>query len=122
MSMRWYIVHAYSNFEKKVAEVVGVSYGWEKTLAQFGVNTILMPPSSPLVGALKESSRWHVVYDDGVALVFRQQTGGKAVSAAGTDGVRVHPDGAGDRGSGRGREATKTQASDQPKFEIKAKT
>ena len=28
-------------------------------------------PDTPLAGALKESSRWRVVYDDGIALVFR---------------------------------------------------
>ena len=42
-------------------------------------------PSAPLAGALKESSRWRVVYDDGVALVFRpyrRTPRGKPVSAA----------------------------------------
>lgn len=111
-----------TDFEKKVTDVVSVNYAWEKTLAQFGIDTILMPPGSPLTGALKESSRWRVVYDDGVALVFRQRTRGKTVSAAGTDGVPGLPDGAGDSGSGRGREATKTQATDQLKFETKSKT
>ena len=48
-----------------------MKYGWEKTLGRFGVNTILLPPDAPLAGALKESSRWRVVYDDGVALIFR---------------------------------------------------
>jgi hypothetical protein len=111
-----------TDFEKKVADVVSVNYGWDKTLAQFGVDTILMPPSSPLTGALKESSRWRVVYDDGVALVFRQKTGGQTISAAGTDGPSRRPNRAGDGGSGRGREATKTQASDQLNLEIKSKT
>ena len=60
---------------------------------EFGVNTILMPPSSPLTGALKESSRWRVVYDDGVSLVFRQRTGGETISAAGTDGPSKAPTG-----------------------------
>lgn len=109
-------------FEKKVDEVVSVNYGWEKTLAQFGVNTILMPPSSPLTGALKESSRWRVVYDDGVSLVFRQKAGGETVSAAGTDGPSKSSNRTGAGGSGRGREATKTQTSDQIVFETKSKT
>ena len=30
-----------------------------------------MPPDAPLTGALKESSTWRVVYDDGIAVVFR---------------------------------------------------
>jgi len=112
-----------ADFEKKVADVVSVNYGWDKTLAQFGVDTILMPPGSPLTSVLKESSRWRVVYDDGVALVFRQRTGGEAVSAAaGTDEIKGFPARHIGGGSGRGREATKTQASDQPNLENRSKT
>jgi len=88
-------------FGKKYLDVLQVNYGWEKTLARFGVDTILMPPSTPLAGALKESARWHVVYDDGVAVVFRSTKAGKApVSVTAGDGT------------GRDREVTKTQASD----------
>jgi hypothetical protein len=91
------------DFEEKCLAVLGVKYDWEKTLDGFGVNTILLPPSAPLAGALKESSRWRVVYDDGVALVFRftQKTAGESNSAA-TGG-----------GTGRDREVTKTEARDR---------
>jgi hypothetical protein len=67
------------DFEEHYIDVLNVKYGWEKTLGRFGVDTILMPPSAPLTGALKESSRWQVVYDDGIALVFRSTQ--KAASA-----------------------------------------
>ena len=33
-----------------------VSYDWEKTLGRFGIDTILLPPSAPLAGAVKESA------------------------------------------------------------------
>ena len=91
------------DFEQKCADVLNVKYDWEKTLTGFGVDTILLPPSAPLAGALKESSRWRVVYDDGVALVFRsaQKSAGEPISAA-TGG-----------GRGRDREVTKTEASDR---------
>jgi hypothetical protein len=91
------------DFEEKCMGVLNVKYDWEKTLAGFGVDTILLPPNSPLAGALKESSRWRVVYDDGVALVFRpaRKTAGESISAA-TGG-----------GTGRDREVTKTEARDQ---------
>jgi hypothetical protein len=59
------------DFEEKCIDVLSVKYGWEKTLNQFGIDTILMPPSAPLSGALKESRNWRVVYDDGISLVFR---------------------------------------------------
>ncbi len=45
-----------TEFNKKYLDVLQVNDGWEKTLARFGVNTILMPPSTPLAGALKESA------------------------------------------------------------------
>ena len=91
------------DFEEKCIAVLNVKYDWEKTLGGFGVDTILLPPSAPLAGALKESSRWRVVYDDGIALVFRSapKTAGESISAA-TGG-----------GTSRDREVTKTEARDQ---------
>lgn len=100
------------DFENNYVDVLNVKYDWEKTLGKFGVNTILLPPTAPLTGALKESSRWHVVYDDGIALVFRANNrGGVQVSAA-------------DQGSGEGRdrEVTKTEARDQAITVTKPKT
>jgi len=91
------------DFEEKCSAVLAVKYDWEKTLDGFGVDTILLPPGAPLAGALKETSRWRVVYDDGVALVFRsaQKIAGESISAATRDGT------------GRDREVTKTEASDR---------
>lgn len=91
-----------TEFNKKYLDVLQVNYGWEKTLARFGVDTVLMPPSTPLAGALKESAHWRVVYDDGVAVVFRPAQTRRQAQVSVT---------AGD-GASRGREATKTQASD----------
>ena len=92
------------DFSRKYLDVLQVNYGWEQTLARFGVNTVLMPPGTPLAGALKESARWRVVYDDGVAVVFRSarsSTAGAPLSVASGGG------------EGRDREVTKTQASDR---------
>jgi len=100
------------DFETKLLDVLNVNYGWDQTLARFGVDTVLMPPNSPLTGALKESSRWRVVYDDGVALVFRakgQPSGDRASAVIGG-------------GIGRGREVTKTPTSDRPITELGSKT
>jgi hypothetical protein len=92
------------DFENKYIDVLNVKYDWEQILDGFGVNTILLPPSAALSGVLKESSRWRVVYDDGVALIFRSNTKavGKPTSAAAFSG-----------GAGRDREVTKTSAGDQ---------
>jgi hypothetical protein len=100
------------DFEHQLLDVLNVNDGWDKTLARFGVDTILMPPNSPLTGALKESSRWRVVYDDGVALVFRPRARGVEERVSAAMGV----------GGGRDREVTKTQASDRPITETKSKT
>jgi len=101
------------DFEEKYYDVLNVKYGWEKTLRGFGVDTILMPPDAPLSGALKESSRWRLVYDDGIALVFR--------SDSRTVGVQVSVAQAGG-GEGRDREITKTLASDPAITATKPKT
>lgn len=91
-------------FEEKYVDVLNVKTGWEKTLARFGVDTILLPPDAPLTGALKESSRWRVVYDDGISLVFRSSTKPRGI----TGPVTAACDGA-----GRDREITKTEARDR---------
>ena len=90
-----------NDFEEKYIDVLKVKYGWEKTLGRFRIDTILLSPDAPLAGALKESSRWRVVYDDGVALVFRK-------NADPGNLAQVSYTGNGE-GSGRDREVTKTQ-------------
>lgn len=102
-----------ADFGLKYLDVLGVKYGWEKDLRKFGVDTILLPVSAPLAGALKESSRWRVVYDDGISVIFRFDG-----AAAGTqNSITATGDGA-----GRDREVTKTQVRDRSITEIKPKT
>jgi len=100
-------------FEQKYLDVMNVKYDWETTLGHFGIDTILLPPTMPLAGALKESSRWRVVYDDGVALVFRP-----SVRNAGDVVSSTLPGG----GKGRDREVTKTEAHDPLITDGKSKT
>jgi len=102
-----------TDFAKKYVEVLQINYGWDKTLAGFGVDTVLMPPGAPLAGALKESAHWRVVFDDGVSVVFRsarKTVGGSTSVAVGA-------------GSGRDREITKTEVSDRTiTYQNKSKT
>ena len=58
-------------FGQKYVDVMNVKYDWQQTLDHYGVDTILLPTDAPLAGALKESRRWRVAYDDGMAIVFR---------------------------------------------------
>jgi hypothetical protein len=101
------------DFDNKYLDVLNVRNGWEKTLSRFGINTILLPPDAPLAGALKESSRWKVVYDDHISLVFRPSAkawGGAVPVTASCDG------------RSRDREITNTGASDRPITNTKSKT
>jgi hypothetical protein len=102
-----------ANFGLQYLDVLAVKYDWEKTLRKFGVDMILLPVSTPLAGALKETSRWRVVYDDGISLVFRL-----ADPAAGTQ-ISITSTG---NGAGRDREVTKTQVRDRSITETKPKT
>jgi hypothetical protein len=58
-------------FGQDYIDVLDVKYNWQQTLDRYGVDTILMPCNAALTGALKESRRWRVAYDDGMAIVFR---------------------------------------------------
>ncbi len=91
-----------TQFETAVLAAQDARQGWESTLGRFGINTILLPPRAPLTRVLKECVRWRLVYDDGVALVFRKSPG-QGDSAATAGG-----------GMGRDREITKIEASDRP--------
>lgn len=93
-----------ADFENQYTDVLNLKYDWEKTLQGYGIDTVLMPPYAPLASALKECRQWRVVYDDGVALVFRRSgmTAGEAISAIDWGG-----------NTGRDREVTKTEERDQ---------
>ena len=58
-------------FGQDYIDVMNVKYTWQQTLDRYGVDTILLPADAALAGALKESRRWRVAYDDGMAIVFR---------------------------------------------------
>ena len=58
-------------FGEKYLDVMRVKCDWEQNLNQYAVDTILLPVDESLAGALKQSQKWRVVYDDGMAIVFR---------------------------------------------------
>ena len=59
-------------FDEKYLDLLNVKYGWEKTLDRYDIDTILLSPRLALTSTLKISPDWRVVYDDGVAVVFRR--------------------------------------------------
>jgi hypothetical protein len=60
-----------ADFAGKYIKAMGAQAGWDRYLSRYGVETVLLPPDAPLAGALKQSGAWHLIYDDGVALIFR---------------------------------------------------
>ncbi len=103
-----------ADFVQKAIDAQNVKDGWDRTLARFGVDTVLLPPSMPLAGALKLSNRWQEVYDDGVAVLFRSSRAAvaDAAQAAAPTTSRVSAIPAMDRGISRDREVTKPEAGD----------
>ena len=57
---------------------MNVKYGWEKTLDKYDIDTIALSPKFALTSTLKISRDWRVVYDDGVAVVFRRAVSGQS--------------------------------------------
>jgi hypothetical protein len=67
---------------------MNAKFDWEKTLARYSIDMVLLPVDAPLASTLKESGRWRVAYDDKVAILFRKvETPGRNTRAAGE--VRV---------------------------------
>lgn len=58
------------DFERQYIDILNVNYKWQATLDRYCVDTILLSAGSSLAGAVKESRRWRVAYDDGIAIVF----------------------------------------------------
>ena len=92
-----------SKFVEKYLDIVTVNYNWQRYLNEYDVDTVLLPVNAPLAGALKESSRWHVTYDDGDAIVFR--TNARPESPRFSSAIRG--------GKDRDRKITNTQTSDR---------
>jgi hypothetical protein len=57
-------------FVRHYLNILGVKYDWETQLAHYGVDRILLSTKSAMAGAVKQSPRWKVTYDDGIALIF----------------------------------------------------
>jgi hypothetical protein len=54
-------------------DIVGGKHDWEKKLAKFEIDSILLPVTSSMSTTLKESGRWVPVYDDGIAILFHSR-------------------------------------------------
>jgi hypothetical protein len=61
-------------FVREYLDILGVKYNWEAQLDRYGVDTLLLSTKSAMAGAVKQSARWKVAYDDGTAILFQPAT------------------------------------------------
>jgi hypothetical protein len=69
-------------FVRKYLDILGVKHDWQGKLDRYGVDTILLSTESPMAGAVKQSARWKVAYDDGTAILFEAATPTHRISAS----------------------------------------
>jgi len=79
-------------FNRQFLDVMNAKPGWRETLAQHGVDTVLLPVDSPLTGALKESALWCAAFEDGMTVVFRRTGPQPEVPLARTSTASAHFD------------------------------
>jgi hypothetical protein len=60
-------------FVREFMRVAGVQYGWREVLNKYRVKWILLPVDASVTNALKETSDWKPIYDDGHAIIFARQ-------------------------------------------------
>ncbi len=57
----------------ELLDLVRGRYDWRESLDRYGPRTAVLRADSALASLLKESRRWRLVYDDGIAIVFRRE-------------------------------------------------
>ncbi len=60
-----------ADLDRLQLDVISAKHGWQEQLKRYAIDTVLMRADAPLAGVLKETRDWALVYDDGVATVFR---------------------------------------------------
>ena len=78
--------HLIDSAGERYLDLMNVQHGWQKTLDRYSVDTIVIAPKFALTQTLKISRDWRVVYDDGIALVFRRNPPEPASFATSNEG------------------------------------
>ena len=60
------------DFMSQFASAYYVTNDWKKPLRQWSIWTVVLPPDSPLVTALRSSPEWKQIYTDAQAAVLRR--------------------------------------------------
>jgi hypothetical protein len=51
--------------------------GWQQRLDRAGIQSVLLPPKSPLASSLMHTTGWKTIYDDGQAVILTRSNTGK---------------------------------------------
>lgn len=62
-----------AEFGRRYLTTMSVQPGWRKNLDDDRIDAVLLSVQASLSGALKESSAWSTVYDDGTAVIFQRR-------------------------------------------------
>ena len=54
-------------------DIVAAQKSWEKLMDRYGIDSLLLPASLPVVKALKEKSDWEILYEDQVSILMRKK-------------------------------------------------
>jgi len=92
-----------SRFGRAFLDLMQAKHGWERNLDHYDVHTVLLPVDAPLAATMKLAPRWRVIYDDGMAIVFRRVEEPQPTSIVSTG-----------NGADRGRRVTRPDNHDQP--------
>ena len=76
-----------AQFGQDYEDIVGVKYDWETKLDRYHVDTLLLSPNSAMAGAVKQSARWKIVYDDGTAILFEAAPNNRISANGSKDGA-----------------------------------
>ena len=56
-------------------DIVAAQKSWEKLMDRYGIDSLLLPASLPVVKALKEKSDWKILYEDKESILMRKTCG-----------------------------------------------
>jgi len=60
-------------FLERFAETYYVRANWREQLDEWHIRTVLLPPTAPLVSALRMEPKWHQLYADPVAIILARE-------------------------------------------------
>lgn len=60
-------------FLRQYVAILAGAPGWDAELRQYGVDWLLIPPSSPLADLARQSPRWKIAYQDSTAIILSRR-------------------------------------------------